>query len=107
MKFVPIAFAFVVLVSGTVSAEVVRGDFYPLLAMRMHQEGDTGFQAEYGSDGLVINCAVTKSSGFSALDNATCPLVKRQAHVIHHEPGMRNDIMIWRIHDIASRSKSN
>jgi outer membrane biosynthesis protein TonB len=98
---------FVTLFSNAASAEVVQGDFYPPLAMRMHQEGDTGFQAEYGSDGLAITCTVTKSSGFPALDDATCPLVKRQSHFVNHAPGIRKDVMIWRIRDIGSRAKTN
>ena len=107
MKFAPAAFAFIAFLSSAASAEVVQGNFYPPLAMRMHEEGDTGFQAEYGPDGLAINCTVTRSSGFATLDEATCPLVKRQSHFVHHAPGIRSDVMIWRIHDINSRSSSN
>jgi len=98
-----LAFAFTALLSSTAFAEVVQGNAYPPLAVRMHEEGDTGFQAEYGPDGLAISCSVTKSSGFATLDDATCPLVRLQSHFVHHAHGIRSDVMIWRIHDISDR----
>ena len=107
MKSALAAFAIIALLPGAAPAEVAPGDFYPMLAMRMHQEGETGFQAEYGQNGLVINCAVTKPSGFTSLDEATCPLAKRLAHFKHHAPGTQDDVMVWRIHDVTSGSRKN
>ena len=42
-------------------------------------EGTAGFRLDIGSDGRVANCTITRSTGHSALDDATCALVKRRA----------------------------
>ena len=41
--------------------------------------GTVGFRLSVGASGKVENCAVTRSSGISALDEATCQLVQRRA----------------------------
>ena len=41
--------------------------------------GQVGFRVKVGASGKVENCAVTRSSGVSALDQATCQLVTRRA----------------------------
>jgi len=41
--------------------------------------GTVGFRVSVGAGGKVENCSVTKSSGVSALDEATCQLVSRRA----------------------------
>lgn len=41
--------------------------------------GTVGFRVSVGAGGKVENCSVTKSSGVSALDQATCQLVSQRA----------------------------
>ncbi|MBB3033315.1 energy transducer TonB [Alteriqipengyuania lutimaris] len=41
--------------------------------------GQVGFRLSVGASGRVENCTVTRSSGVSALDQATCQLVTRRA----------------------------
>lgn len=54
-------------------------DDYPSAAMRARQEGQVGFLMTIGTDGAVAECRVVSSSGFSNLDDGTCPLVRRRA----------------------------
>ncbi|GAB5347973.1 energy transducer TonB [Alteriqipengyuania sp. 357] len=42
-------------------------------------EGTVGFRLKVGASGKVENCAITRSNGISALDQATCQLVERRA----------------------------
>lgn len=52
---------------------------YPDTALRGEEQGTTRFRLLVGSDGKVTNCIVTGSSGSSALDSATCRLMKSRA----------------------------
>lgn len=52
---------------------------YPAGPLRNGDEGTTGFRVVVGSNGRVLECEVTRSSGFAALDRAVCPLVTRRA----------------------------
>jgi periplasmic protein TonB len=54
-------------------------DDYPSSAIRAEEQGTTGFRVEVGPDGRVTSCSVTRSSGSSTLDEATCRLVTRRA----------------------------
>lgn len=54
-------------------------DDYPSSAIRAEESGTTGFRVEVGPDGRVSSCSVTRSSGSSTLDDATCRLVTRRA----------------------------
>lgn len=54
-------------------------DDYPSASLRNEEQGTTSFRVEIGTDGKVTSCAVTKSSGFPALDETTCKLVTRRA----------------------------
>lgn len=42
-------------------------------------EGTAGFRLDIGTSGRVENCTITRSTGHSALDRATCKLVTRRA----------------------------
>ena len=42
-------------------------------------DGTVGYRVSVGASGKVENCSVTRSSGVSALDEATCQLVSRRA----------------------------
>lgn len=52
---------------------------YPDSAIRNEEQGTTRFRLSVGPDGRVTDCAVTGSSGSSALDAATCRLMKSRA----------------------------
>lgn len=42
-------------------------------------EGTAAFRLSIGADGKVKDCVITRSTGFDALDKATCTLVSRRA----------------------------
>ena len=46
---------------------------------REEREGVTGFRVTIGTDGKVVDCQITKSSGSPDLDEATCANVRRRA----------------------------
>jgi protein TonB len=52
---------------------------YPSRALREERAGTTGFRVTVGTDGKVIDCSVTRSSGSPDLDEATCSNVRRRA----------------------------
>jgi protein TonB len=52
---------------------------YPDSASRDGEQGTTRFRLSVGADGRVTDCTVTGSSGSSALDAATCRLMKSRA----------------------------
>jgi len=54
-------------------------DDYPAAAIRAEAEGTTRFALAIGADGRVKNCAITGSSGNSALDSATCRILRARA----------------------------
>jgi protein TonB len=52
---------------------------YPDSAIRNEEQGTTRFRLQVAADGHVTDCIVTGSSGSSALDAATCRLMKSRA----------------------------
>lgn len=54
-------------------------DDYPASALRNEEQGTTAVRLTIGPDGRVSDCAITSSSGSSALDNATCNILRRRA----------------------------
>ncbi|HEX4738155.1 MAG TPA: energy transducer TonB [Allosphingosinicella sp.] len=52
---------------------------YPDAALRNDEQGTTRFRLQVAADGHVTDCIVTGSSGSSALDAATCRLMKTRA----------------------------
>lgn len=52
---------------------------YPSRALREEREGTTAFRVNVGPDGRVTSCSVTRSSGHSDLDEATCRNIQRRA----------------------------
>ena len=60
-------------------ASYVSNDDYPASALRNEEQGTTGFRLTVGPDGRVSNCVVTSSSGSSALDAATCRIMRSRA----------------------------
>jgi protein TonB len=54
-------------------------DDYPASALRNEEQGTTAVRLTIGTDGRVSDCSITASSGSSALDNATCNILRRRA----------------------------
>lgn len=54
-------------------------DDYPAAAQRNREEGVVDFTLDIGANGRVTNCTITKSSSSSALDSATCRLLRSRA----------------------------
>ena len=54
-------------------------DDYPASSLRNNEQGTTGVRITVGTDGRVADCQVTQSSGSSALDAATCTIIRRRA----------------------------
>ncbi|HYG46815.1 MAG TPA: energy transducer TonB [Allosphingosinicella sp.] len=52
---------------------------YPAAALAAREQGEVGFRLDVGPDGRVASCAVTRSSGSAALDDATCRLIRSRA----------------------------
>jgi protein TonB len=70
-----------------VSAQSAKGDLrtlfgpddYPASAQASGAEGTVQATITIGTDGRVVGCNVTRSSGNSSLDSATCNLIRRRA----------------------------
>ena len=60
-------------------ASYISNDDYPASALRNEEQGTTSFRLDVGPDGRVSGCTVTGSSGSSALDSATCRLLRSRA----------------------------
>ena len=60
-------------------ASYVSDEDYPSSAIRNEEQGTTRFRLAVGPDGRVADCTVTASSGSSALDSATCRLMRQRA----------------------------
>lgn len=57
----------------------VTNDDYPARAMREERQGVTGFRLAIGTDGKVVGCQTTRSSGSPDLDETVCSLMTRRA----------------------------
>jgi protein TonB len=60
-------------------ASYVSDADYPDSAIRAEEQGTTRFRLSVGPDGRVRECSVLGSSGSSALDNATCRIMRSRA----------------------------
>ncbi|MGB3739251.1 MAG: energy transducer TonB [Pontixanthobacter sp.] len=65
---------------------------YPSRALREEREGITGVRLSVGADGRVTNCAVSRSSGHSDLDEATCNVLRRRARFDPATNAQGNDV---------------
>jgi protein TonB len=69
------------------SAQSAKGDLrslfsaddYPAAAQSSGAEGTVQATLTIGSDGRVVSCNVTRSSGNSSLDSTTCNILRRRA----------------------------
>jgi periplasmic protein TonB len=72
------------------SATSARGDLrtlfsaddYPASAQAAGAEGTAQAQITIGTDGRVVGCNIIRSSGNSALDQATCNIIRRRAKYV-------------------------
>ena len=58
----------------------VAPDDFPKMAIHNNEQGYSSFTLLVDPQGNVANCVITKSSGFSDLDDRTCMLVTKRAH---------------------------
>src|SRR3954470_11169274 len=58
------------------------GDDYPASAQAAGAEGTVRASLTIGTDGRVVGCNVTQSSGNGALDQATCNILRRRAKFV-------------------------
>jgi len=59
--------------------ELIGPDDYPASALAQRAEGWVDFTLEVGANGRVTGCTITFSSGSSALDSATCRILRSRA----------------------------
>lgn len=52
---------------------------YPAAALAAREQGDVGFALDVGPNGRVTACTVTRSSGSTSLDDATCRVIRSRA----------------------------
>jgi protein TonB len=71
-------------------ASYVSDSDYPAAAIRSEEQGTTRFRLAVGPDGRVSECTVTGSSGSSALDAATCRIMKQRARFTPARDGTGN-----------------
>ena len=67
-------------------------DDYPAAALRAEAEGTARFTLAIGTDGRVTNCTITGSSGNSALDGATCRILRSRARYAPARDQNRNPV---------------
>jgi len=58
---------------------LISTDDYPASAIRNEEQGTVRVRLTIDTNGRVSDCSVTSGSGSSALDNATCSLLRRRA----------------------------
>jgi protein TonB len=85
-------------------SSLVSDSDYPASALRNEEQGTTGFRLTVGPDGRVQNCVVTSSSGSSALDAATCRIMRSRARFTPARNNLGenttdtvNSRIVWRI----------
>lgn len=65
---------------------------YPSRALREEREGTTAFRVNVDAEGKVTSCSVTRSSGHSDLDDATCKNIQRRARFRPATDGNGNEV---------------
>src|SRR5687768_2695611 len=58
---------------------LISPDDYPASALANREAGRVEFRLDVGPNGRVHGCTITRSSGSSALDSATCMILRRRA----------------------------
>jgi protein TonB len=54
-------------------------DDYPMSALARREQGRVEFRLDIGANGRVLGCAITRSSGSTALDSTTCRILRSRA----------------------------
>lgn len=78
-------------IAGGLSANSGIHPYYPLGARLRGEEGIVKVEAWVGVNGRVLNCAVVKSSGFTALDDAALVAVKRTRFISTQCQAIKNE----------------
>ncbi len=60
-------------------ASLISDADYPASALANREEGRAGFTLNVLANGRVGGCLITRSTGSSALDHATCAILARRA----------------------------
>lgn len=82
---------------------VVVFRYYPQQSLALGEEGTVHFSVNVDQQGRLLSCAVTKSSGFSRLDQATCDMLAATATFapLQNEggriAGVRTGTMQWKL----------
>ena len=63
-------------------SSLVIDDDYPIEALRAESEGTVEFVLDIGSNGMVTDCRISRTSGSAALDSTTCRLMTSRARFI-------------------------
>jgi periplasmic protein TonB len=81
-------------------------DSYPKASLKAGEQGPVQFQVSLDKRGKPLSCAVTKSSGYPRLDQATCDLIVRFARFGapsdasgRRVPATHEGLLIWRLPD--------
>lgn len=86
---------------------LITGDDYPSSAQRNEEEGTVRVRLTVGANGRVTDCSVSQSSGSSALDSATCRLLRSRARftaAVDNQGNPTTDTItsppiVWRLED--------
>lgn len=84
--------------------------FYPRSSLRRGEEGEVHFRINVNRDGRLDGCQITKSSGYEALDTATCDMLLKGATATPliaadgwRTAGIRDGIVPWVLPDGVRR----
>jgi TonB family protein len=90
--------------------KLVIQKFYPRSSLRRGEEGDVYFRINVNRDGRLDGCQIIKSSGYEALDTATCDMLLKGATATPliaadgwRTAGIRDGIVPWVLPDGARR----
>jgi TonB family protein len=90
--------------------KLVIQKFYPKSSLRRGEEGEVYFRINVNRDGRLDGCQIIKSSGYEALDTATCDMLLRGATATPliaadgwRTAGVRDGIVPWVLPDGARR----
>lgn len=54
---------------------------YPVESLRRGEQGRVEFELSFDSDGSLMGCKISRSSGFQALDEGTCDILVKSAKI--------------------------
>ena len=90
--------------------KLVIQKFYPKTSLRRGEEGEVHFRINVNRDGRLDGCQITKSSGYEALDTATCDMLLKGATATPliaadgwRTAGIRDGIVPWVLPDGVRR----